>query len=183
MNAIAKQTLAQTRSPQEFAVALEGRIQAMATSYSLVSRENWNEVPLREIIAEQLKPHQIGPGERVDISGPDIYVKPNAALPMGLVVHELTTNAAKHGSLSQPNGRVSISWSVRHQSVPLLIVEWRETDGPPAKKPSTKGFGTTLIERELKQTLGGSLRLGYNDSGLEAVMSIPFNPKLMSRCI
>jgi two-component system CheB/CheR fusion protein len=178
VNAIAKQTLAQTRSPQEFAAALDGRIQAMAASYSLVSRENWKEVPLREIITEQLRPHQLG--ERIEISGPDVLIKPTAALALGLVVHELTTNAAKHGSLSQPDGRASISWSIAHDSLPLLVLQWKETGGPPARKPSKKGFGTTLIERELKQTLGGNARFRYNDSGLEAALSIPFDPKLMS---
>jgi two-component system CheB/CheR fusion protein len=98
VNAIAKQTLAQTRSPEEFAAALDGRIQAMAVSHSLVSRENWKEVSLRDIITEQLNPHQLGPGERVEISGPDVLMKPTAALALGLVVHELTTNAAKHGA-------------------------------------------------------------------------------------
>ncbi len=180
VNAIAKQTLAQTRSPEEFAAALDGRIQAMAASYSLVSRENWKEVSLRQIITEQLKPHQLGPGERVEISGPDVLMKPTAAIALGLVVHELTTNAAKHGSLSQPKGRASISWSIAHESLPLLVLQWKESGGPAAKKPSKKGFGTTLIERELKQTLGGSARLRYNDSGLEAVLSVPFDPKLMS---
>jgi two-component system CheB/CheR fusion protein len=180
VNAIAKQTLAQTRSPQEFATALDGRIQAMAASYSLVSRENWNEVPLREIITEQLKPHQLGPGDRIEITGPNVNVKPNAALALGLVMHELTTNAAKHGSLSKSDGRVSINWSIESDTVPLLVLQWTEADGPAAKKPVRKGFGTTLIERELKQTLGGSARLRYNETGLEAVMSIPFSPKLMS---
>jgi two-component system CheB/CheR fusion protein len=180
VNAIAKQTLAQTRSPQEFAAALDGRIQAMAASYSLVSRENWNEVPLRDIIAEQLKPHQLGHGERIEIAGPEIYIKPTAALALGLVVHELTTNAAKHGNLSHQQGRISISWSVERASLPFLVLHWTEVGGPGARKPGKKGFGTTLIERELKQTLGGSARLHYNDTGLEAVLSIPFDPKLMS---
>jgi two-component system, chemotaxis family, CheB/CheR fusion protein len=180
VNAVAKQTLAQTRSPQEFAAALDGRIQAMAAAYSLVSRENWKEVPLRDIIIEQLKPHQLGPGERVEVGGPDVLMKPTAALALGLVVHELTTNAAKYGSLSQPGGRASITWSIAHESLPLLALHWKETGGPPARKPSKKGFGTTLIERELKQTLGGNARFRYNDSGLDATLSIPFDPKLMS---
>ena len=179
VSAVAKQTLAQTRSPQEFASAFNGRIQAMATAYSLVSRENWNEVPLREVVAEQLKPHEAG--EQVEISGPDIHVKPTAALAMGLVIHELTTNAAKYGSLSQSDGRVSITWSVASASLPLLVLHWKETGGPPpAKKPAKKGFGTTLIERELKSTLGGSARFPYNETGLEATLSMPFDPKLMS---
>ena len=152
----------------------------MAASYSLVSRENWKEVALREIITEQLKPHQLGPGERLDISGPDVHMKPTAAIALGLVVHELTTNAARYGALSQPHGRVAIDWSVQHKSLPLLILQWKESGGPPAKKPARKGFGTTLIERELKQTLGGSAKLRYNEAGLEASFSIPFDPKLMS---
>src|SRR5262249_4958341 len=171
-------TLAQTSSPQEFATAFDGRIQAMAAAYSLVSRENWNEVPLREVITEQLKPHEAG--EQVEISGPDIHVKPVAALALGLVVHELTTNAAKYGSLSRPDGRVSATWSIQSDSFPLLVLHWREAGGPPARKPARKGFGTTLIERELKQTLGGSSRFRYNESGLEATLSMPFDPKLMS---
>jgi two-component sensor histidine kinase len=99
---------------------------------------------------------------------------------LGLVVHELTTNAAKHGALSRAEGRVFIGWSVQDEQLPLLVLQWKEIDGPAAKSPSKKGFGTTLIERELKQTLGGSARLRYNDSGLEATLSIPFDPKLMS---
>ena len=84
VNAIARQTLAQTQSPQEFAAAFEGRIQAMAASHSLLSRENWREVFLRDLITEQLKPHQLGPGERIEVNGPDVHLTPNAAVALGL---------------------------------------------------------------------------------------------------
>src|SRR2546423_821518 len=86
-------------------------------------RLSWNEVPLREIITEQLKPHQLGPGDRIEITGPNVNVKPNAALALGLVMHELTTNAAKHGSLSKSDGRVSINWSIESDTVPLLVLQ------------------------------------------------------------
>ena len=178
VNAIARQTLAQTQSPQEFAAAFEGRIQAMAASHSLLSRENWREVFLRDLITEQLKPHQLGPGERIEVNGPDVHLTPNAAVALGLVVHEFATNAVKHGSLSQANGRVSITWSIQGNSSELVL-QWTEAGGPPAKKPARKGFGTTLIERELKQ-IGGNARLGYKETGFEATLSIPFDPKLMS---
>jgi two-component system, chemotaxis family, CheB/CheR fusion protein len=180
VNAIAKQTLSQTCSPQEFAKAFDGRIQAMAASYSLVSRENWNEVSLRELIMEQVKPHQVGPGERIEISGPELQVKPTAALVLGLVGHELTTNATKYGSLSRPSGRVSISWAIEYGSIPLLVLQWTETGGPPARKPIRNGFGTTLIERELRQTLGGSAQFRYNETGFGATLSIPLDPNLLS---
>jgi two-component system CheB/CheR fusion protein len=178
VNAIARQTLAQTQSPQEFAAAFEGRIQAMAASHSLLSRENWREVFLRDLITEQLKPHQLGPGERIEVNGPDVHLTPNAAVALGLVVHEFTTNAVKHGSLSQANGRVSIVWSIQDEPTGLVL-QWTEAGGPAAKKPARKGFGTTLIERELKQ-IGGNAKLGYKDTGFEATLSIPFDPKLMS---
>jgi two-component system, chemotaxis family, CheB/CheR fusion protein len=180
VNAIAQQTLAQTHSPDEFAAAFTGRIQAMSVAYGLVSRENWNEVALRAIITEQLKPFEMQPGGRVEIKGPDVFVQPAAALALGLITHELATNAAKHGSLSQPEGRVLINWSFEKHELPLLVLQWAETGGPGAKRPARKGFGTTLIERELKHTLGGSAKFTYAASGFEATVSIPFDRKLMS---
>jgi two-component system CheB/CheR fusion protein len=180
VDAIAKQTLAQTRSPEEFAAAFSGRVQAMGTSYGLVSREKWNEVSLRDIVCEQLEPHQLSDDERIEIKGPDIYIKPASALALGLVIHEFTTNAVKHGSLSQPEGRVFINWSVEHASLPLLVLQWTESGGPPAKNPTRKGFGTKLIERELTHTLGGSAQFNYGDDGFEAKISLPFDSKVMS---
>ena len=179
VDAIAKQTLAHTRSPQEFAATFSGRVHAMGAAYGLVSRENWNEVPLRDIIHEQLKPHQLGSTERVAVQGPEILVKPAAALALGLVIHELTTNAAKHGSLSRPDGRVEIGWSLEHRSGPLLVAQWIESGGPAAKRPARKGFGTTLIERELKHTLGGNAEFDYTNEGLRATLSIPFDLERM----
>jgi two-component sensor histidine kinase len=93
------------------------------------------------------------------------------------VAHEFATNAVKHGSLPQANGRVSIVWSIEDEPSGLVL-EWTEAGGPAAKKPARKGFGTTLIERELKQI--GNAKSGYRDSGFEATLSIPFDPKLMS---
>jgi two-component sensor histidine kinase len=155
-------------------------MQALGASYGLVSRENWHEVPLRGVIQEQLTPHQLGDGKRIVISGPDVMVKPAAALALGLVTHELTTNAAKYGSLSAPEGRVSIAWSIEHGAPPFLVLQWSESGGPPATEPTRKGFGTKLIEQEVKQTLGGSAKFSYEAGGLRAIVSIPFDRKLLS---
>ena len=100
-------------------------------------------------------PHQLGQRERIVIAGPEVMVKPAAALALGLVMHELATNAVKYGSLSVPKGRVAINWSIKHQSLPLLVLQWSKSNGPPAKAPTRQGFGTKLIEQELKHTLGG----------------------------
>ena len=180
VNAIAQQTLAQAGSPDEFAQTFSGRMQALGSSYGLISRENWEEVPLGGVIQEQLTPHQLDDRKRITISGPDVMVKPAAALALGLVTHELATNAVKYGSLSQSQGKVAIHWSIEQGSVPFLMVHWSESDGPPIKAPTRKGFGTRLIEQEVKQTLGGSAKFSFNERGFEAILSIPFDRKLLS---
>ena len=180
VNAIAQQTLTQTRTPEEFSQSFAGRIQALGAAYGLVSRENWDAVPLSGVVQEQLMPHQLGQRERIVIAGPEVMVKPAAALALGLVMHELATNAVKYGSLSVPKGRVAINWSIEHQSLPLLVLQWSESNGPPAKAPTRQGFGTKLIEQELKHTLGGGAKFAYDGSGFRATLSIPFDRKLMS---
>src|SRR4029077_20885663 len=83
----------------------------------------------------------------VSIDGPHIFLKPSAAQSFALVIHELATNAAKHGALSSPAGRVDIRWSIRaNGETPRLHFMWQERGGPPVAKPSHKGFGPVLLE-------------------------------------
>jgi two-component system CheB/CheR fusion protein len=181
VNAIARQTLGQTRSPQQFADAFTGRIEAMGAAYGLVSRENWGNVALREVIQEQLRPYELDAADRVRIEGPEVSLEPNAALALGLVIHELATNAVKHGALSVPDGRVAIRWEADSQPPPRLRLHWTESGGPPARRPSRRGFGTNLIERELSHTLDGTASFEFTAEGFSATISFPFDPKRMSR--
>jgi two-component system CheB/CheR fusion protein len=181
VSAIATQTLRGTRSREAFAEAFTGRLRAMGASFSLVSRENWKDVSLDEIVSTQLAPFEIEGKDRLQMRGPPIMLKPTAALSFGLVAHELATNAVKHGAFSNEEGRLSVSWRIERDHAPSLVLEWKEEGGPSLKKPpARKGFGTELIERELRSSLGASARLDYGPGGFMAMISIPLDRKLIS---
>jgi two-component system CheB/CheR fusion protein len=176
VGAITNQTLAKSRSPQEFAATFQGRIQALAQSYGLLSREQWGDVSLHDILENELAQYRENPGDRIAIEGPPVTFKPTAALALGLVVHELATNATRYGALSQQNGRVAVSWKVDGGQPRSVVLTWRESDGPSVKKPRRRGFGTELIEREVAGTLGGEVTFDYAPDGMRARITVPFTP-------
>src|SRR5262249_38794361 len=108
VGAITQQTLGRASSLEEFGASLLGRIQSLAKSYGLLSREQWAPVSLSDILKVDLEDYQRERRERVSMAGPDVSFKPQAALSLGLVFHELTTNAVKYGSLSKDKGRLSV---------------------------------------------------------------------------
>jgi two-component system, chemotaxis family, CheB/CheR fusion protein len=180
VHAIATQTLRSSDSTDKFADAFTGRLRAMGASFSLVSRENWKEVPLAEILSIHLAPFEVDGANRLRLRGPNVLFNASAALAFGLVTHELATNAAKYGALSNDDGGLSVDWRIERDHAPLLVIEWKEEGGPPPKKQMKKGFGTELIERELRSTLGATAKLDYGIGGFTAVISIPLDHKLVS---
>ncbi|HET7847975.1 MAG TPA: CheR family methyltransferase [Pseudolabrys sp.] len=174
VGAIANQTLAKSESPENFADAFLGRLHAMGKSYDLVSREHWGEVPLREILTNELGSHKGEHGERAALEGPEVLFAPAKALGLGLVFHELVTNAVKYGALSGTEGRVAVSWAIEKGR---LTITWVERGGPKPGKTSRKGFGTELIERELKSVLRGRATFEYGEAGIEVRISIPVEDK------
>jgi two-component system, chemotaxis family, CheB/CheR fusion protein len=170
VGAIANQTLAKTDSPEDFAEAFLGRLQAMGKSYALVSRENWGEISLRDILMDELQSYAEDRKARVALEGPELTFPPSDALALGLVLHELTTNAVRHGALAKSKGRVSVVWKLEKSR---LVINWRERDGGKVAKPKQRGFGTELIERELKSTLDAKVRFNYAPEGLEVEIVIP----------
>jgi len=178
--AITKQTLKRTRSPEEFAQALQGRIQALAGSYSLLSRDNWGSVSLDEVLGNELGQYRADADGRIAIDGPPIAFKPVAAVALGLIVHELATNAVKYGALSDSKGRVAVDWAIHDGARRNLTLTWRESDGPAVKKPKHKGFGTELIAREASGTLGGHATFDYAPDGLTVRIDVPLDPGKLS---
>ncbi len=168
VGAIAKQTLAYSKSNAEFTEAFLGRLNSMARSYTLVSRENWLSVSMREIFTDKLQDYD----DRVELKGPDVACRPSAALALGLVIHELTTNAQKYGALANEKGRLNVAWDYDHAG-DWLLVEWREIDGPPVPEQRQAGFGTRLIDRELESALGASLEKDFRPEGLVVTFRIP----------
>jgi two-component sensor histidine kinase len=135
-----------------------GRIHALAAAYSLLSHEAWQSLLLKTLLLEELQPFFSTTRSNIILEGPDVLLEPRAALSLGLAVHELTTNAVKHGALSVPEGVVHIAWHVEQSADgEILVLNWSETNGPPVSPPARKGFGMMLIERGLTRHVGRGL--------------------------
>ena len=172
---LASQTLRRSDDLEAFAEAFLGRVHALSGSYALLSRENWMSVALHDVVEEEMRPFCIKGTARVVLEGEEVQLTPSAALALGMAVHELATNAAKYGALSQPEGQVRVAWDLSAgegaaAGAPMkwLVLDWTETGGPAVAAPSRNGFGTLLIQRGLSHELGGGATLDFRPDGLRA---------------
>jgi two-component system CheB/CheR fusion protein len=156
---------------------LIGRFHALGQTHDLLSQAGWTEAPLRELVLSELAPHIAGGGSNARVSGPRVMLKPQAALLLALVMHELVTNAAKYGALSVPGGRVQVTWTITAGGPQHLELIWAERGGPIIDNLSKRGFGTELIERGIRFELQGETEIGVVDDGLHCRMVIPVNPQ------
>ena len=171
VQAIADQTLRTNADPGDFRVAFEARLMALSATHNLLTATNWIGADLRQVAQLEFRPH--GP-ERYRLAGPAVALSPAQALALGLLFHELATNAAKHGALASGEGRVEVVWRVgRTDAGPAREVEWKEHDGPPVIPPTRYGFGTRLIERSLQGQLGGEAVLDYAPDGVRCHIRLP----------
>jgi two-component system CheB/CheR fusion protein len=164
---IATRTLASSATPQDFNKAFNGRLNAMARAYGTLSQQNWTDVSLHDLIRQELSPF----GEPCfSISGDDVRLKPQHALPMAMTLHELATNAAKYGALSNKNGKVEVNCGLDDG---ILHLSWREVDGPPVKQPERNGFGSELLHGEIGYRLKGKIKTEFNPDGLAVLIQFP----------
>jgi PAS domain S-box-containing protein len=157
-----------------YARLIEGRIAALARAQSLLAAERWTGAPLGTLLAEELAPFggTAEAGARFALSGPPLRLRAEAVQPLGMVVHELATNAAKHGALSKPEGRVAVTWRTDEQSG-LLHIRWAETGGPAPTFPMPRGVGSRVIEATITGQLGGSVERRWPTEGLACDMALP----------
>lgn len=145
---------------------LEGRISAMSRAHTLLSRESWVGAELADIAREEFLPE----GSRIEAEGPPVRLTAEAAQPLTLVLHELVTNALKYGALSVPEGRVSLHWMRQRD---MLRMEWTEMGGPPPPDaPARHGFGTRLIDANVRGLLAGDILREWNPSGLRCTLTL-----------
>jgi PAS domain S-box-containing protein len=172
VGAIVFQTQKANTTIADFVTAVEHRIESLASTHELLSRTRWNGVSLSDIIRREFVPYATG---NTDISGPKITLRPEAAQATAMVLHELTTNAAKYGALSSHTGRVSVRWFWPPNGIPhhRLTIEWQEADGPPVSAPSASGYGTRIIRELLPYELGGTVDLMFAPSGVLCRLEIP----------
>jgi len=152
--------------------AFEGRLAALSEAHNLLTREQWSPVSMTQIIRDAVAPH--GGNGRFSCDGHDLVIPPKTAISLALAMHELATNAVKHGALSVPEGSVAIAWRVCEATGGRrLILDWREQDGPPVIPPVRRGFGTRMIERGLAAELAGKVAIEFRPEGVHCTVDAP----------
>ncbi|ETX29032.1 CheR family methyltransferase [Roseivivax isoporae] len=160
-------TLRNAKGTEDFEAAVISRLHGMARTYALLSEEQWQDVSLDALVRQECFAHDPA---RFRIEGPDVPLPARRSLPVGLVLHELATNAAKYGALKHSDGTVRIRWTVDGGWVRL---DWRECNGPPVREPEADGFGWQLIEGQIRHQLDGALDRLFHPDGLQVTMRFP----------
>jgi two-component sensor histidine kinase len=161
-----------SRAPDihSYIAAAQGRVMALARVHSLLAGSRWTGADLGRLVAEELGPYRQNE-ERIAIGGPEVDLNPAASQSLALALHELATNAAKHGALSQSTGQLSVSWELTEEG---LALRWTESGGPPVHAPPTRqGFGSTVLTATVTQQLGGRVALDWRPDGLRATLFVP----------
>lgn len=148
----------------------EARLLALSGTHNLLNESNWDGASLVDVLNLELDPYRGEGTERFALCGSDLKLPARTAVALGMVVHELATNAAKHGSLSHPDGRVTVSWEARDGA---LRLDWEERDGPEAAEPARLGFGSRLIRRTVERELAGRVEIRFGATGLRCTIELP----------
>lgn len=174
---IAKQT-AREGNPADFVTRLAERVSGLAASQDLLVKSEWRGVELVDLVRAQLAHYENLIGSRISVEGPSVVVTANAAQVVGMALHELATNAAKHGALSNDAGRISLIWQIDREhadEVAVLVFRWAERGGPPVAPPERMGFGQTVLVRTVEHALSGRVALSYAETGFAWELTAPLD--------
>jgi PAS domain S-box-containing protein len=170
--------LTRASSVDGYVAAVEGRIKALARAHALLSDSRWHGADLGALVAEELAAYRMGEADKVEIGGPSISLPPHVAQGLALALHELATNAAKHGALSSMAGKVRVRWQSRPE---LLVIEWSESGGPRIAPPPARSFGLNVIRASIENQLGGKAAFDWDPEGMQCALSIPRHETMSSR--
>ncbi len=168
VQSIASQTQKSTADPEQFNVAFAKRLRALGEVHDILTVQGWVGADLEEMTKKALG-SLVGVGDpRVRIKGPAVHLSPNATIAMSMVIHELATNAIKYGSLSDPSGKVQITWEAKddRSGKSKVYMSWIESGGPKVERPTSSGFGMRLLTEALAYELDGVAHLDFKDTGL-----------------
>jgi two-component sensor histidine kinase len=166
--------LATTDRIEEFLTTFRGRVAALAAIHNTMAQSNWTSVDLLDLVGSSLAP--FGEAPRVRAKGDAIQVTLDTGKSFGMILHELATNAAKYGSLSTSEGKVSVRWRrENHGGNSTLIFEWIESGGPPVRQTSRRGYGLKLIENLVPYELGGKADVRFAETGLRCEIVVPLD--------
>jgi PAS domain S-box-containing protein len=164
VQAIAEQTVA--GNPAEMPQRLARRLAALAANQDVLVHNRWRSIPMKDLVRSQLGFVQHYLDERILMDGPDLNLQPEAAQVLGLAIHELTTNAIKHGALANDRGMVEISWSIDADDR-IFTFHWNEREGPLVAEPAAKGFGSSIIVDHPSYALGATVEAEFRAGGLK----------------
>ncbi len=171
VQSIAMQTARSHQDPSSFAETFQARILALSHTHDLLTQSLWEGAELRAVIEHEIAAYG---SSRLSLNGPKVALDPATAVSMGMIFHELATNAAKYGALSSGGGRVFVDWCLANEGSRLDLT-WIEDGGPPTAPPRRRGFGSRLIERNVRHDLAGKVETFYTSSGFKAEFSIPLS--------
>jgi len=158
---IATLTARRSDDVQSFAKAFQARLLSLSATHNLLTAQGWQQADLRDVFRAEFGHYN---DDQVVLNGPDVWLSPENVLTLGLIAHELATNAAKYGALSLPEGRVEVCWRAEADA---LHLQWREHDGPPVMPPERKGFGSRLITSSATESA-----FRYPPEGFEADITL-----------
>ncbi len=172
-NVLSIVTLTRRRSKtlDEFADGLDGRIRALSATHDLLTQSDWSTTPIGAVVAAELAPYTRAEDGALKMEGPPVELAPNDALSLGLALHELATNASKYGALSVAGGNVSVRWSLVEDN--LAQIEWVERGGPRVPAARSRGFGTDLIEKIVAHELRNPVELDFDPEGVRCALKVP----------
>jgi two-component sensor histidine kinase len=173
VQSIARLSRTSAHDLDQYVDAFEHRLLALSEAYNLLTENNWVGAHLDALVRRTLAP--FAGSERLRISGPDILLPPKLALAMSATLQELSTNAAKYGAFSVASGRLQISWSV--DPAGLVRLSWIESDGPPVRPPTRKGFGTQMIGSIFRSEAGWSVQQEFDPAGLRCTLQFHLQEK------
>jgi PAS domain S-box-containing protein len=168
--ALFSQTARSSRNMAELTSNYQARVMALANAHRLITEAGWKSTSLNELLRLVLGPFL----DRTSFSGPHVDLEPDPTFSLSAALHELASNAVKHGSLSTPHGRLELSWSVAPTSQGMtLTFDWIERDGPPVRRPRRSGFGSRLITLVIERQMNGEVHSAYTRDGFTIRMIVP----------
>ncbi|GAA0282455.1 hypothetical protein GCM10008965_56890 [Methylorubrum aminovorans] len=175
VQAVLNATVRSSLTIPEFTRALSGRIASLARTHALITEDIAQAASFDGLLRAELSPYD--ERGRLSLEGPRVTLPSEAAVPVGMALHELTTNALRHGSLADPNGRLQVTWWVEEGSAGrALRWDWAEHDGPPAPYPTREGFGHRLLNKVLAAQTGAEVDVNFASDGLRVSVRMPLPP-------
>ena len=169
VQALARLSFGNASSLEQAAETFGARLRNLARLHDLLTATGWRGAGLRAVVKEAVGPFQNEEASRIVIAGPEVQLEPEAAQALAMALHELGTNAAKHGALTAPSGRIDISWT--RDSTEMVRLHWIEAGGPVVQEPERQGLGLRLIERVLAKDLEGEFKVEFAPEGVRCALA------------